>query len=371
MSQEDVLARLRRLGREAEDARQADAAAVAPTVLDAPARSWRQGLRAEMPPWWWRLAFVALAFAAGAAAVVVSGIEAALPFLPAVLIPVALAPSRSIVGRPPRPKVALIDDTLGTHHGVRFGARRPVDTDAVVADAVAMVEEGAKLQATTYGSLGLGIVGASPTRRDRTEFQAELAQYREDVQRWVEDLEDWRERRAMTLDRRAVIHNDSRTDAERLRINVVFPRGSEDVEEIPEPPPPPRAPSLTSLRLSLPVVPDVALWPNTSTRLLARAVSGESMHWERLPAGTLRLVITRGVLVQHDDETTESFAVRLRPGDHEVRWDVTARNLPRPRRGAWRLVCDPRLAGSPIRTLQELKQDAGIVDDRDDTATDT
>lgn len=95
------------------------------------------------------------------------------------------------------------------------------------------------------------------------------------------------------------------------------------------------------------------------------AVSPEAWRsapdYRKMPDGTLQVTYARKPIRHGEAERAgDEFEVRLPVGEHEIRWEVHAANMARPRRGTWRVSCRDVEEGEPVGKLAELEAALGI-----------
>jgi hypothetical protein len=322
---------------------------------------------------WWQWLLVALTVAAVvyvgaaenlAAAIVAAGGIAAAAF--AVWNPFAARP---------HPKLALqpVDGDETTELSIGEGLR-PVDVESVVEDA----------RTTALASRPLGLLFtmmkyAKPTAEDHAKYEADVETYAEEVRSWAQEAETWLRARESVLSARVIQRNPSSVDAEDAGVYVFLPPGTEEHSDPEGPPTPPERPSFPLRKSALSMALDP---PSFGAHYLPRvtpmeitppgyieAASVWEADYERMPDGRLRVTYQRQPVRHGETEPTgRPFEVRLPPGDHEVRWEVHARNLSHHASGVWTVACHPDYSGDPITTLAELEEALGV--EREDPAED-
>jgi hypothetical protein len=271
----------------------------------------------------------------------------------------------------PHPELSLHVDGKETSEVV-LGVTRPVDVEAVVADARAVAEA-----AAPSGVLSLlGGYYQQPTKADHAKYAEDVETYAGEVREWATQADLWRRVRTCELEGRVMQRNPSTVDADDAGVYIRLPPGAEHVDDIPDPPQPPERPRfplrkggvglmLGQAELMGPYRPDVGIGPlyDRSAEVLASLWAPD---YEKTADDGLVVTYPRQPVRHGEQEYTgEPFRVLLPPGEHVVRWEVHASNLPRHRSGTWRVVCRAGLEGEPIRTVRELEAELGIQPDEE------
>jgi hypothetical protein len=314
---------------------------------------------------WWRWLLMALTLAAVVYVAIAETLAAAIAAV------IGIAAAVFAVWNPfaarPHPKLTLqpVGGAETTDLTVGSGLRR-VDIDSVVEDA----------RSTALASRPLGLLFtvmkyAKPTKEDHAKYEADVESYAQKVRSWAEEAEAWVRAHDPVLHAQVIQENPSSVDAEDAGVYIFFPPGTKghpDPELPPEPPARPRFPLRKSpLAMAmdpfsggypLPRVSSVSLTPPD----LVEAVSRWDADYDEMSDGRLRLSWRRQPVRHGESEPVgNAFMVRLPVGEHTVRWEVHARNLPWNVSGTWTVSYRPNYSGEPIDTLTALEAALGYA----------
>jgi hypothetical protein len=269
----------------------------------------------------------------------------------------------------PRPKPHLTLRPVDGEETTSFTVRtilRPVDVDAVVKEA----EATARALVSTTGLVAMSQY-AKPSKADHDKFEDALATYKEDVRAWAQEGEAWLRAQARVLVAEVIHHNPSSVDALEAAIYIFLPPESEEYEEI-EPPEVPKRPmfprrksALAGGLFELPG-PGAGTWDRPRFASLrtdpldsmqrVETYSPDAPAYESKRDGTLGVVYGRWPIRHREDEIAgEPFSVRLPVGEHKVRWEVRATNLPHHATGTWTLAVEAESAAEPIKAVAQLE----------------
>lgn len=332
----------------------------------------------QVPQWYWALAGVlgVAVYLLGVGGVA-SGV-AAVVIVAGVLAPIFGTVLKVWNPFEPRPKPHLTVRPVNGEKttSINIGAEwRAVDVEAVVENA-----RQSYLSATPSSSTLMMGKYAKPTEADYEKYRADVEAYAEDVRAWVQDAEEWLRERALVVEAAVIQHNPASVDADDADIFVFFPPGSEPFEDDTDPPEAPQTPTfpltLTPAGRMLMGQPAFSTgdrgrqstWDRPSyfplgnehlaERLAAleQDLSWRKPHFDREGDGTLKLSYKPQTIRHRQDVISgDPFRVRLPAGEHEVRWEVHARNLPNHAEGTWKLSCPAEPAGEPINNVYDLE----------------
>ena len=316
---------------------------------------------------WWQRAPAAVLLGAVVYALSVDGALSVVVGVSAVLASLAAIAQVLLQGRnpfEPRPKphvtFAPVDGDETTSLTFR-ATLRPVDLDAVVEDA----EATARVLGSSTGLVAMSQY-AKPTKADHDKFEKALAAYTDDVRAWARAGEAWLYARATVLVANVIHHNPTSVDALEAGIYIFLPPGSEEYEET-DPPEAPERPTFPRRRAGFidPVHdagmpshrnPLVGLRANLHRVESITAYSPDAPSYETMRDGTLEVFYGRWPIRHREDEVAgEPFSVSLPVGEHKVRWEVRATNLPHHATGTWTLSVQVEQAGEPIKTVRRLE----------------
>lgn len=247
--------------------------------------------------------------------------------------------------------------------GLIIGRRRALDVDALVEDAV----RSARAQAPGAGVLSEALAWsgqwAEPTTADHDAFDAQVAQYADQVREWLAEIEAFLTDRSRILVAEIVQTNPSSMDALEARVAARFPLTFEPVTDLPEVPDAPAQPKFPRRRSPLALAMsgfDTSL-PTFDRPIFASAlhpVSAVSM-WKpdyRRVDGVLEIDYVRQT-IRHDEREVSGDPIMLRcPGEgrHNATWEIHAANLEQCVRGSWAVTTRAETDGDPIQTLADL-----------------
>lgn len=337
-----------------------------------------KGRLQQVPRWYWALAGVlgVAVYLLGVGGVT-SGI-AAVVVVAGILAPILGTVLRVWNPFEPRPKPHLTVRPVDGEEtaSINVGAEsRAVDVEAVVEDARQRY-----LSATPSSTtLRMGKY-ATPTEADHEKYRADVETYAEDVRAWAQDADEWLRERASVVEAEVIQHNPASVDADDADIFVFFPPGSEQFEDDTDPP---EAPETPKFPLALTPAGRMLMgqsvfgpsdrgrrgtWDSSSYFPLGNEHVAERLvaleqdllwrkpHFDLERDGSLKLSYRPQTIRHRQDVISgDPFRVRLPAGEHRVRWEVHARNLPNHVEGTWRFSCSAEPAGEPINNAYDLE----------------
>jgi hypothetical protein len=251
--------------------------------------------------------------------------------------------------------------------GLVFGLRRPVDFEAVAHDALERARANAPGEGALENYLTMSQEYAPPNETDHELFDQLVDEYEAQLRDWLEQITEPLSSRAAVGVFAVELRNPGEIDAEKARVVLRFPASfaAAAVEQVPEPPQAPAFPRRPSLfrQMSEPLTPHfgpsagIALATAYSRRNLERIERsvGEPDYTETVEGLEVdygRAPIHHGEIGSPGNELQVSCS---EPGEHEVLWQIHARNMPEAARDSLRVGYRDEEVGDPVRTLADLE----------------
>ena len=265
------------------------------------------------------------------------------------------------------PPTVEVGATLG------FGRRRPLDREAVLADAVTQARRRAPGNNRAIDSLMAGKMAPleAPSASDHELFAQQVGEYEEEMRDWLEEVEAYLAARWPILVAKVELSNEAAVDAEEARVVLGFPAGFSALEDPPEVEEQPQAPEFPrrlarwarTMQGAGAYAGSTVPLPISATAVAAPAQQIAVRRAEYNPTGACLEVGYPRIAVRHREIGSPGEPLRLscaEAGEHRVAWTIHARNMPEPASGTIRISYSEEEVGEPIRSFADLGQ---LLDD--------
>jgi hypothetical protein len=227
-------------------------------------------------------------------------------------------------------------------------------------------------QLASIGRFAEMVRGTGPlTEEERAEFTRRAETYGDDLRDWLEEYRQWRDEMQEIAALRLRFENRGRVPARDVHVQLRFPDGFEQVDELPQldgRPTRPRFKRRTPTDLFV-RVPEINLLGSDFARRIPNIAPPGNVSGPRYRRGSLLAEIHIGKLLHGvPEETDEPLTLRVaEDGDYTIPWEIHAENLAEPANGELRLrIVTNEETGPPVTALEELLPPESAENDDED-----